>query len=329
MNIIRIAEVHSSDLTASCARYVFHRHAGETRPAATGALFEGLLFGEACRIIHDADNWPAYTGDHAAEYVAAVVAEATSRVTATLDSENRSLSDSVAARIATGDLQEGIAESVTSYCQRLGPLFAECTHIGCELPIRCDLPFVQHGGIDDGKKRVMPFASHLDLLVRDTNGALTGQPGKLVMLDWKYRDDAPTRAYLGRYEQFLAYWYAVRHGAVCITPSAPTDDFSWCHFAEWPVCIWLHAKHLAPFKRATKAKDDNGIDVEYKKGDTRPLSNVLRWVPYLPSQAPGIMADIATKLAMFEAQLFPKNPDPIGCHLCEAQEFCRRVDAAL
>jgi hypothetical protein len=42
-----------------------------------------------------------------------------------------------------------------------------------------------------------------------------------------------------------------------------------------------------------------------------------------------IRAELMMRARMIQRDVFPKNPDPIGCSLCEAESFCTRFDTVL
>lgn len=302
---MKLKEIHSSDLTANCMRYVQLRFEGKTRPVATGALFRGLVCGEALRMMHE-----RVLHDAKAEELALyspLVTEAVALVRATLDKEGRKLSDACERDI--NETINDVGELCESYWRKWRSKFVKCELLGCEVPVRWKYA-----------PRYPEFASHIDLLIRD-------ERGNLVFIDWKLREEAPTWQYLTRNMQFGCYYGACLEGKFLLSDGLTKE---WKHIGEESRGVWLHCNHLAPFKRKTRCEDDRGMEQEFNKGDERPNRMSWREVEYAPSTAiEDIRGELMMRVKMMKKDLFPTNPDPIGCSLCEAEAFCSRFDMVL
>lgn len=270
-------DIHSSDLTASCLRAVKLRHEGKIAPEYTTALYRGQLAGEVLRLVHERGLW--------GNTLLTAVNEAHLAVVKTAYLEGRLLTEAVTKNGT--DIQAEVLRVCELYQTRFADYFSRCKLIGCELPIRAEI---------DGRN----FASHLDLLFRDPEGAL-------CVWDWKWRADSPMFAYLARNLQFGMYALSVRHG------SAMLADDEWVDFGEWPRLAWLHLPYLLPYGKATG---------DAKKGDLRPLEQIVRWLPSCELWESNIRAEFNLRASMMEQDFWPTNPDPIGCGLCESQAFC-------
>ena len=297
------ADVHTTELTDSCLRRVLLRHEQKIRPAATTALFRGLLAGKALEFVHDGDNYD--TLDHAMGLISRALCSE-------LEDEGRIISDSVIKNMSS--IQEDVLRVVEQYINRFMPLFEQCELIGTELPCRLFM-----GGTN--------YASHLDLLVRDTNNVFGYGQGRLLCIDWKYRQEVPTKAYLSRNLQFFLYWLTIKEGSVMAYPAVD----GWIDYGEVPQMIWCHLPNMKPFGRKTTSKDGDGNPVVYSKGDERPITSILKAVNFLddPDVVSEMKKDMADRVEMMRSGFFPKSPDPVGCQVCEAQDFCSRGDTPI
>lgn len=303
---MRIAEIHSSELTASCMRKVYHRSVGEISGEATTALYRGLVAGRAMELLHlgGFDQDPS-------EVTIAAAADTQKQ----LNEENRALSDAVENNRA--DILAEVTVAVVLYCDRFSAKFEQCDLIGAELPARYSLDF---GGV---KKE---FASHFDLMVRDRNNVFGYGAGRLIVFDWKWREASPSHQYLARNMQFALYYLMVAEGSVGVNVEA--GEIGWVDFTEPPVLIWFHLPALKPYSRRTISKNDLGEEQEFVKGDLKPTRSILHPVLYEPSQVPRIKQELAMRVNMIENDIFPLNPDPVSCRICDAEAFCTRFDTA-
>lgn len=302
---MRIAEIHSSELTASCMAQVKHRLAGEVSGETTTALYRGLTAGRALEIVHAAD--------FACDMSEATVMAA-SDVQKTLAAENRQLTDAVEAK--RDEILGEITQCLHWYRDRFSLLFQECELLGTEVPARYSL------NRDNGDP--IEFASHLDLLVRDTKGVFGCGVGRLIIFDWKWRVDSPSSQYLARNMQFALYYLMGRDGSLMCGP----EGYKWIEFDESPALIWLHLPSLKPYSRRTVSKDDSGEQREYVKGDNKPIRSILHKVEYDETQISAIQDELRLRAKMLEMNLFPLNPNPVSCRICDAEAFCTRFDTA-
>ena len=292
-----ITEVHSGDLSATCKREVYHRHMGQFEPLMQRALYRGSLAGKVLEELHNAGKWDDET-------IAASMMTSIIRIGDEIKKEKRELSDSV--KENSREIHEEVLKGIQQYAARFEDRWRQCKHIGCEIPIRWT---------HDGTR----FASHLDLVVRDTKNVFGQGPGRLLVIDFKWRLEAPTIDYLARWQQGMLYALATRYGELLI------DDF-WTPMDEWPAVCWLHMPHLKVYARKTHTKDDEGNEVTYEKGESRPDHAVLRWAGFKQDRAPDMIDEIMLTVAMFDSGMFPMTPTPVGCHLCPSREWCERFD---
>lgn len=276
-------ELHTSDLTAACLRAVQLRHEGKVIASGTEALVKGSLFGACAQVVHERGKW-------AMSDAPGIVVETAPKVRVSLAEENRPVSEAVAANWT--DILAEVERHVAQYIGRFAGYFASCKLIGCEVPIRATWDV-------DGEP--VDFASHLDLFFRDT-------VGDLWVWDWKFRKEGPTPQYLARNMQFGGYSRAVETGEVLI-------DGEWVGFGTRPRLAWIHAPSLLPYGRGGTAGERS-----WKKGEARPLDTIVRAMEY--TNAPAFDAEFATRVRLMRANLWPTNPDPIGCKVCESKHEC-------
>lgn len=286
---VSVAELHTSDFTAACAKRAELRLRGQVYAETQTATATGQLFHELVSAWWDA--WGGATSDSNIE--AFDVCARRARV------EGQRFSEAVMKNRA--DIEATAAKWMALYEARFTEL-RDCVEVvGVELPVRYTLDV-------DGTPQ--EFASHLDLLYRDGN--------RLVIRDWKTGEDAPHFAYLRRNLQLGLYWLAVAEGEVCI--DAGLDQ--WVNFGEWPSIEWLHVRSLEPYKKACPGINDAGEPVNFAKGDLRPTRQVVRKVEYVPAQADTFKEELRTRVRMVRTGVWPMNPDPVGCGLCQSKAFC-------
>lgn len=283
-------ETHTSDLTANCLRSVQLRHEGKRIPDVATAIYRGQLFHECAATIHRTDDW-LVSGKSMANKCAPVVG-------AGLLAEGRTMTAAV--KKNQPEIIAEVAELIDLYTGRFASYFANCDLIGVEVPVRATIGFVN-------------FASHIDLLFRERDV----EPS-LCLWDWK-TGDAPTWDFLARGLQLPCYHEAVRTGDCFI--KTPGFDDAWIPYHEAPRCAWVVVDYLLPFgKKGTHKDDDTNEDVEHVKGDARPTNAIVKWLP--PVDADAVAAELTTRQTMMDQGLWPTNPDPIGCKLCESRRWC-------
>ena len=302
---MRLAEIHSSELTTGCLRKVYHRLSGEIEGRATTALYRGLVAGRMCEILHN---------DGFDQDVSEATIRAASDIQKQLTEEGRMLSEHV-----ESSMQDILAE-VTSvghlYRDRFGSHFERCTLLGTEVPARYTL--------DRNGEDKIEFASHLDLVVRDVENVFGYGKGRIIVFDWKWRQDQPSHHYLARYMQFALYYLMTKHGSLKCGP----EGFDWIDFGESPVLVWLHLPSLKPYTRRVTAFNDQGEEQEFVRGDLRPTRSILYRVEYDANQDERIKSELRMRAKMIENDVFPLNPDPVSCRICDAEQFCTRFDTA-
>jgi len=297
---MRIAEIHSSELTSDCLRKVYHRLRGETSGEATTALYRGLVAGRACELMHNMGF---------DEDISNLTVMAASDTQKQLASENRILTESV-----EHNLQDILAEVtlvIGLYRDRFRHLFEQCELMGTEIPARYNMLGTE-------------FASHLDLAVRDTKGVFGFGVNRILVFDWKWRQEMPSHQYLARYMQFALYYLMVKEGSLMCGPKG----FEWMDYKESPILVWLHLPALKPYTRKTVSRDDKGEQKEFVKGDFKPMRAVLRRVEYDKNRDDSIKQELALRANMIEKDVFPLNPSPVSCRICDAEAFCSRFDTA-
>lgn len=298
----RAKEIHSSELTADCMKRVELRLQGKAVPVAQTAMFRGLVAGEVMRILHEKHGIHDPDAPDPALYTP-IVAEAIESVMKTLADESRTVSDAVEKSMS--EVISDIGHLADAYWTRMRPTFSGTTLLGCEVPVRWSYA-----------PRLPQFASHIDLLYRSKSGAL-------VFADWKLRDTSPTHHYLARNMQFAAYHGSLLEGSVMLNDGLSSE---WKRLAEPSVGVWIHLAGLFPFGRKTRCEDDRGFEREFAKGDQRPMRMVWREVEYDSNALEQIRSEIMCRAKMIRGKVFPMNPDPQGCMLCESESFCRRFD---
>lgn len=288
-------------LTDACPRRVQLRIEGKATLSAPTALYRGVLAGEVLRAYHEDGKW-----DMTPSMVTSVMA---ARVRKQFADEGRILSEAVE---KNGEEIHGeVADMAALYVDRFAARFKGAELIGCELPCRMQI----------GKVK---FASHIDLMFRDVHGNLGGAPGQLVVWDWKWRQESPTRAYLSRNLQLGLYWMMVQKGSICYS----TGFDLWEKYGEVPAVMWCHLPALKPFSRSTTVQDDDGVDRQYAKGEFRPERSIVRDCGFRDGMQQHVEAEILKRVELMKKGLDIAIPDPIGCHLCECEPWCRRFDTA-
>ena len=305
-------EWHTTDLSDHCPARVKLRLQGKISNRAPTAMVRGMFAGSALEWLHahKPDSWgtedcPVWK---AIDYGAYALRKS-------VEEDNRILTDA-AEKALKAELPDELEVVLEAYIRRLGPLFAKTNYLGTEIPIRCER---------DGIK----FASHLDLVFYDTDNVFgckdEGHEGAgATVFDWKWRKDTPSKAYMARNQQFLLYWLACKHGRVQISEEA--GEKIWFCLDEYPGMAWVHLPSLKPYTRRVITKDDEGQEREFKKGDDRPLRQVVRVIKFEPSVATKAMERLCKKVEMYKDGYWPQNPDPVGCGICEAEDFCTRYD---
>lgn len=283
-----VQEFHTSDISDSCLMHVKLRLGGKVIGETPGALYRGQLFNDALGLLYTRDKWDRPACESA-------IMDAAVGVAAKSLTENRPYTKAVGVNLTTHNAE--VLALVVQYAQRFTPRSDEKV-IGVELPIRFTL---EHERLEEPAE----FASHLDLLYRRADG-------RLVVDDFKLRDEHPSGAFLARWPQGGIYYLAVRYGEVLV-------DGEWLEFAEWPIVRWIDATALAPYGKAYTNTHTGEV---FKKGDLKPAERVQRVAPFLPEGEPALRDMLAERVAMMRAGFFPAMPDPEGCQFCDSRAHC-------
>lgn len=285
-------EVHTSDLTKPCPRAVELRLNGKAVGTTQSAKAWGLLWHEAATGCHLAGRFDA-------AYADSIVPQAWASVLGKAKVENSPPSDAVKRDATT--IQAEVASLLPMYGDRCASMVRKL--IGCELPVRMTIAV-------DGKD--VEFASHIDLLFRDDDG-------RLVVWDWKGGKDAPSFHELSRNMQFGMYGLTLRYGSVLM-------DGEWVEFGEWPSLAWVQVRNLKPFGRATTLTEFDGeknewVDVEYAKGQYRPIHKIVIPSGVYPEGEPEIRRRFAEHVRMRRTGLMPAIPGE-HCQFCDSRRWC-------
>lgn len=279
-------EIHTGDLTASCPRSVYLRHNGQIVRLCGEAMYKGQLCHKALEYTHRFGLW------HSPR---TAVERAAMRVTYDLKTEGRTMTDSCSRHL--DEYNADVLRWVTDYALRFADEFRAAKLIGVEVPCRLSLEI-------DGKPQ--EFASHMDLVFID-------QHGQTCVWDWKTQEEAPTRAYLDRNLQLAMYSLCMSEGEIMV-------DGEWRAEYAQPVLSWVHIRHLAPYAKACEQEDDSGVKRAFAKGDPRPRHRIVQDILHIDEAA--MREELACKVRMFRAGLFPTNPSPIGCMTCDSLQYC-------
>jgi len=280
-------EMHTTELTASCPKQAQLRIEGKEIRTAETALFTGLLGHAVLERVSVGEP--------------ATAAECWSATAAKLDDEGRTIAPAVIA--GEEKICREVDRLVAEYADRVMPLIEEV--IGVELPVRLEVDV-------DGEPA--PFASHIDKLAIGAD-PFTGERSAML-IDWKFRKDEPSMAYLVRNLQFGMYQYAIKRGGVSV------DGWPWMLPNDLPLrAYWAHMPNLKPYSRKTETKDDDGNPVTFVKGDRKPIRKVL--IEATCNDDDAVYAAFAERVRMRRLGFAPAIPDPTGCRLCQSQYACK------
>lgn len=289
-----ITELHSSHLSANCMKQVYLQHNGMYVPEMPSAMYKGSLAGKACEYLHENNAW---------DNVPWCMACAREAVGIDLEKENRHLTDAV--KRDEKKIVMEVGERIFDYARRFGPLFSQCDHIGTELPVRWTL---EHNSLAEP----FPCASHIDLLCRDSNDVFGRGAGRLILVDQKYTDEAPTWDYVTRNQQMMLYQLVIYKGEVLL-------DDEWIRFEEWCASALIHLPSLHVYKKASG---------EFKKGDEKPLEKILLWTNFREDSVDRMKSELAVKARCFRNGDYPASPSAVGCMTCCSKQWCDRYDMA-
>ena len=317
-----IDELHTSTLTNRCAMSAALALQGLTNKIVETALFRGQLAHEIMDFVHRYGVWDASEINFP---------NLLQKTCDKFEREGRKL-EPVVLRDMQKNLEE-VAKLCTHYMARRKDYFAQCTILGVEAPMRWVMEVGSHAPIK--------MATHCDLIYRDPNGEITVGDYKLNE-DWftmaggqidelagcskngepkaiKLADQLPTIDYLGRNPQFAMMSLMVNYGAVHLNVGGRDE---WVEFDENPWLEWVNLNSFKPYSAACKVREFGGGLREYKKGDERPMSVLIRrWRDSMEKQNLA-KSHIAKRVLVFEHDLYTPNPDKLGCFLCASKEWC-------
>lgn len=299
-------ELHTSDFDPCPAR-AWLRREGKIDGVAGIALFRGLLAHRALEVMHHEPE----------ELLSPIMTSATSHVINQLEHDGRLPSDAVMGRL--GEIEAEVTTVLDSYKRRVLPITCTWKLLGTEVPVYWE--------IDDD----IHLSSHIDAL-------FITKEGKPIIWDWKWRKDALAVSDLSRNLQLACYFGALVDGMVQLDENALSwldinhdwangDSDNWTyppHGSPTPEVAWVDLPSLKPYTRKTIAKDDEGREVTFLKGDDRPMSRTMRYVKHHPDQIETIK-----EFALQRANIV-KNKLPLyipqGCSHCECEAHCPRLD---
>jgi hypothetical protein len=64
------------------------------------------------------------------------------------------------------------------------------------------------------------------------------------------------------------------------------------------------------------------------KGEFRPERSIVRDCGFRDGMQPHVESEILKRVELMKKGLDIAIPDPVGCHLCECEPWCRRFDTA-
>lgn len=277
--------IYSSDLMSRCPRQRQLYREGKYEAIAYGALYRGLIAGQA---IEDRLTDPEAPSD-----LVSLVHVAQDSVNQKLEEEGRVLSDAVRPK----EIALEVIEMMGYFCARWDEwmIAQDIEIIKAELPVRWG--------------RVMwEFNSHIDLLCRRRG------TDDYIIIDWKWTKESPTAVYAKKHLQLRAYRTAVLCGEVCI------DGFWTDLGAQTVECYigWLPG--LLPYRRRTTVGD-----VVYMKGDLRPMEKFMVPTMIdkeLSDDDVVVHAQITQRASMLQEKYAPEIPTPEGCVACQSSAWC-------
>ena len=138
----------------------------------------------------------------------------------------------------------------------------------------------------------------------------------LVIEDWKWQQDAPTMAYLGRNLQFALYYLCAAEGEFMTSPD------HWIEFRQFPRLAWVDLARFKAYTRKTAKDKSDPSKGYYEKGDERDMKTLVRTWTYSPDKEDAMKEELALRVRMAHANMWPTSPDKLGCHLCESWRWC-------
>ncbi len=279
--------IHTSELLNPCPRQAKLRIEGKEHREAPTALVRGLVAHAALEVVTHGNT--ANIGD--------IVDGAWAATMTKLRDEGRNPTAAVA------ENADAICDEVARVVDRYMMEMPRGSVVGVEIPVSMDIDI-------DGEP--IRFESHVDCVYEGAD-PLTGEHA-VVLIDWKWHASVPTSAYLSRNLQLGLYQYALSEGGLLVD--------GWPYIAPEGVPVrgyWCHLPNFKPYSRKTTVVED-GEPVEYAKGDARPMNRVLYAATL--NEPDRLIEALTERVRMMRADLWPMNPDPTGCHLCQSNYAC-------
>ncbi|QDP67314.1 MAG: putative PD-(D/E)XK nuclease superfamily protein [Prokaryotic dsDNA virus sp.] len=297
-------ELHTSDFDPCPARAMLRRE-GKYDGVAGVALTRGLIAHSALEIMHNEPD----------ELLTSALQRAVAGTINQLEHDGRIPSDAVMNNLS--EMEKEIIEILDHYKRRILPVTSRWTLLGTEIPVHWELA-------ED-----VALSSHIDAL-------FVTDEGKPIIWDWKWRKDAISFSDLSRNLQLACYFSCLLDGQVLLdgeSAELAVDKFNWYDMGEcWcypqdcptPDVAWIDLPSLKPYTRKVVANDDNGEQVQFYKGDDRPLSRIIKTISHHPDSVETIkkQALMRARLIMEDKRIFI----PQGCSHCECEAWCTRFD---
>lgn len=295
------SETHTTDLTCSCKRQRQLTLEGKALGYTETALFRGNLGHGALETLHrdfDPDLWDSDIGSACCDAGLGIALEKS-------ESDGRPISTAVDRDQIK--LRDEVEKHVQHYIVRLKEYFKCVTLIGVEVPIRCPIEV-------DGE--VEQFASHMDLVGIGPDWWNEHSEFTVKVWDWKFKAESPSPYLIERHPQLGAYAYAVTHGTALV-------DGQWIKLEGQPISVAIvDMMRMKPYMQKTKGKDSDGNEVQYVKGDHRPLNRIIHSREIGPAGMARWKHDFEDHVRMKRLGIWPKSPDAIGCDNCDVRVHC-------
>lgn len=315
-SLLVIDEIHSGDLSRSCPMQVKLKQEHKWKNEMPTAMFRGSFAGKALELLHfrhKPEEWNISDNVHGCLIDAAI------SVNSECERDGRMLTDAVIKNMDV--ITKEVTTAVQAYINRFASKFAKCELVGVEIPMRMSL---KHG---DG---TFKFASHYDLVFIDPDNVWGQGAGRWHLWDWKWLDKMPVYEYLIRAKQPQLYQLCLYLGW-SLLPNKFTGDKgtegTWIQAKKWVSTALIYIPSLKPYARkTTDLNPSTGVLTEFKKGDERPMSRIVRRCTMRKDRIKDIAHSLLELPRMMRDGHFPAIPDKLGCRLCESSDWCPRFD---
>lgn len=311
-----IDEFHTSHLTKACPKSVELKMKGMAKHEATQALFRGLWAHEAIQLLFKKNLLHPWDD----ECIPDVIHNSYHTVVQQLADEERPITEGCMNAMAK--LRADVTEVTMEFGNRFGEKMSHMELIGVECPIRWTMP--AYGRMTERAE----LASHVDIILRDTDNVMDRGDDALILLELKYKDrESLTAAWMHRSMQIIMYHLMLRYGSVQLPAVGGWLPEQWIEFGEWPKVYVVDLPMLKAYKRAGEFKTPGtGEPVKYKAGDQRPDHMVFRRVFRNADQIDQMKTQLSDHIQMLREGFFPMIPSETGCLVCECENWCPRID---